>query len=115
MNEYKLYAVVPQLVRFLELLTNWYVRLNRNRIKGDLGEESMITGLNVLFDVLLKINILMSPVVPFLTQSMYQNMRMAVKEGSSLKEQSIHYLMIPQAQQDGTFDVEIERRTAIMR
>jgi len=34
MNEYKLYAVVPQLVKFLELLTNWYVRLNRNRIKG---------------------------------------------------------------------------------
>jgi isoleucyl-tRNA synthetase len=41
MNEYKLYAVVPKLVKFLDNLTNWYVRLNRNRIKGELSLEEM--------------------------------------------------------------------------
>ena len=34
MGEYKLYNVVPALITFLEYLTNWYVRLNRIRIKG---------------------------------------------------------------------------------
>lgn len=34
MGRYKLYKVVPKLVDFLENLTNWYVRLNRNRLKG---------------------------------------------------------------------------------
>jgi isoleucyl-tRNA synthetase len=34
MGEYKLYNVVPALISFLENLTNWYVRLNRIRIKG---------------------------------------------------------------------------------
>lgn len=34
MGRYKLYKVVPKLVIFLENLTNWYVRLNRNRLKG---------------------------------------------------------------------------------
>ncbi len=36
MSEYKLYNVVPQLITFLENLTNWYVRLNRLRLKGDI-------------------------------------------------------------------------------
>lgn len=37
MAAYRLYTVAPKLINFLEYLTNWYVRLNRNRLKGDLG------------------------------------------------------------------------------
>ncbi len=33
LTEYRLYTVVPRLVRFIGQLTNWYVRLNRRRIK----------------------------------------------------------------------------------
>ena len=35
MEKYKLYTVVPKLLLFLENLTNWYVRLNRLRLKGE--------------------------------------------------------------------------------
>lgn len=57
----------------------------------------MITSINVLFDVLLKVNILMSPHVPFLTEHMYQNMKICVAEKSKFKEDSIHHLRIPEA------------------
>lgn len=67
MGQYKLYNVVPQLIKFLQQLTNWYVRLNRPRLKGDISDEDMHTSLNVLFDTLLKTTVLMGPVVPFLT------------------------------------------------
>ena len=30
---YRLYTVVPRLVRFIDQLTNWYVRFNRKRLK----------------------------------------------------------------------------------
>ena len=33
-SEYKLYNMTPRIIRFLNDLTNWYVRLNRQRIKG---------------------------------------------------------------------------------
>lgn len=33
---YRLYTVVPRLVRFVDLLTNWYVRSNRRRIKASI-------------------------------------------------------------------------------
>ena len=38
MGEYKLYNVIPELLKFLDTLTNWYVRLNRNRLKGESDE-----------------------------------------------------------------------------
>lgn len=47
MKAYRLYTVVPRLVGFIEQLTNWYVRLNRNRLKGAEGTESARTGENV--------------------------------------------------------------------
>jgi isoleucyl-tRNA synthetase len=94
MNEYKLYNVVPQLIKFLELLTNWYVRLNRQRLKGEADEESMEISLNVLFDVLLKTNVLMSPHVPFITEHMYQNMKLVIDQKSQLYQESIHHVLI---------------------
>ena len=39
MSLYRLYNVVPELIKFLSLLTNWYVRLNRLRLKGSEGVE----------------------------------------------------------------------------
>lgn len=68
MESYRLYTIVPKLINYLDLLTNWYVRLNRGRIKGDSGNDEWVVSLNVLFDVLFKINLLMSPYVPFITE-----------------------------------------------
>lgn len=70
--------MVPPLIKFLENLTNWYVRLNRNRIKGEVDDINMEVSINVLFEVLLKVNVLMSPVVPYITDMMYQNMRLVL-------------------------------------
>jgi isoleucyl-tRNA synthetase len=33
MSAYRLYTVVPRLLRFVDSLTNWYVRFNRKRFK----------------------------------------------------------------------------------
>jgi len=37
MQYYRLYTVVPKLLKFLDDLTNVYIKLNRPRIKGDEG------------------------------------------------------------------------------
>ena len=38
-ENYKLYNVAPPLVSYLEQITNWYLRLNRDRLKGDGNTE----------------------------------------------------------------------------
>lgn len=96
MEHYRLYTVVSELLSFLDKLTNWYIRLNRARIKGDFGEEDWVNSLNVLFGTMLNLIILLSPFIPFITEFIYQNLRNGLPEKSPLLEQSIHFLRIPE-------------------
>ena len=51
----RLYTVVPYLVKFIDNLTNIYVRFNRKRLKGRNGREDSLMALATLFDVLLTV------------------------------------------------------------
>nr|XP_060465632.1 isoleucine--tRNA ligase, cytoplasmic [Panthera onca] len=55
MAAYRLYTVVPRLVKFVDVLTNWYVRMNRRRLKGENGVEDCVMALETLFSVLLSL------------------------------------------------------------
>ncbi len=114
MAKYHLYTVVPKLVNFLEQLTNWYVRLNRPRIKGEMGADEWIMSLNVLFDVLLKCTVLMAPFVPFITDMMYENLSKVLSNKSKLLEDSIHFLPIPFVL-DHLVDEDIEKSVGRMQ
>jgi isoleucyl-tRNA synthetase len=109
MGAYRLYTVMPELVRYIDQLTNWYLRLNRDRLKGNEGDDvDAETALQVLYDVLLNITITMAPFTPFITEYFYQALRKMqpsyseatngggaqnpVKPG---KSDSVHYLGIP--------------------
>ena len=49
---YRLYTVVPRLVKFVDQLTNWYVRMNRKRLKGEGGVNDCKQALQTLYGVL---------------------------------------------------------------
>eukprot|EP00003_Mantamonas_plastica_P009140 TRINITY_DN1845_c0_g1_i6.p1 TRINITY_DN1845_c0_g1~~TRINITY_DN1845_c0_g1_i6.p1 ORF type:complete len:652 (+),score=256.64 TRINITY_DN1845_c0_g1_i6:67-1956(+) len=105
MQAYRLYTVVPRLVNFLEDLTNWYVRFNRLRLKGvDNTEEDRRHALSTLFLVLLDMCKLMAPLTPFLTETMYQNLRLVLPE--ELREDSVHYCMLPESSNQSNPDIE---------
>jgi isoleucyl-tRNA synthetase len=96
MDTYKLFNVVRPTLDFLEDLTNWYVRLNRPRMKGDDNSaEDQFNSLNTLYDVLLNATILMSPITPFLSEHIFQNMKNGLAENSPLNCQSIHFVQMP--------------------
>lgn len=103
MKAYRLYTVVPRLVDFIEQLTNWYVRLNRERIKGTAGPQECLQGLNVLYEVLLTMSIIMSPFTPFFAEYLYQHLRKLHPNYKSTacpvdaigRADSVHYLMLP--------------------
>jgi isoleucyl-tRNA synthetase len=103
MENYRLYTVVTELLGFLDKLTNWYIRLNRARLKGDFGVEDNLNSLNVLFNTLENLVILLSPFVPFITENIYQNL----KNGLEQYEDSIHYLQIPNFN-ESLIDIKIE-------
>jgi isoleucyl-tRNA synthetase len=53
MEAYRLYTVVPRLLQLVDELTNWYLRFNRRRLKGENGPEDALMAMNTLFEVLL--------------------------------------------------------------
>uniref|UniRef100_A0A8C6U5K6 Isoleucine--tRNA ligase, cytoplasmic n=1 Tax=Neogobius melanostomus TaxID=47308 RepID=A0A8C6U5K6_9GOBI len=102
MDAYRLYTVVPRLVKFVDMLTNWYVRTNRRRLKGESGSEDCVWALETLFSVLFSMCRLMAPFTPFITEMMYQNLRHLI-DPASVEEKdasSIHYLMLPQVREN---------------
>ena len=101
MDTYKLYNIVKPMLDFLEDLTNWYVRLNRPRMKGDDNDiQDQFNSLNTLFDVLLVATQLMSPITPFISEYIYQNMKNGLAADSPLNHQSIHFTQIPSYDND---------------
>jgi len=107
MEGYRLYTVVSELLTFLDKLTNWYIRLNRGRLKGDYGIDDCFKSLNVLFSVMLNLIILLSPFIPFQTEYIYQNLKNGLSKKSNLLEESIHFLRIPLFD-DSLLDLDIE-------
>ena len=102
MQQYRLYTVVPRLLQFIDELTNWYIRFNRKRLKGENGQEDALHSLNTLFEVLFNISRLMAPFTPFLSESLYLELKSFISNellmnNCSVKEelQSVHFLNYP--------------------
>lgn len=100
MEAYRLYTVVPRLVAFLEDLTNWYVRLNRDRMRGNNGPEEALTALCTLYEGLLNLTVLLAPVTPFITDLMYRNLARALPDGHPMKQDCVHWVMIPDVDEE---------------
>ncbi|XP_016892283.1 isoleucine--tRNA ligase, cytoplasmic [Cynoglossus semilaevis] len=116
MDAYRLYTVVPRLVKFVDMLTNWYVRTNRRRLKGETGTQDCLWALETLFSVLFSMCRLMAPFTPFVTEMMYQNLRHLIDPVSFDEKDtsSIHYLMLPQVR-ESLIDKQIENAVSQMQ
>ncbi|MEZ4814886.1 MAG: isoleucine--tRNA ligase [Bdellovibrionota bacterium] len=71
MEAYELYEVAPILISFIDDLTNWYIRLNRQRfwtsetLEQDKGKRAAFT---TLYTCLEKLALLMGPIMPFFAE-----------------------------------------------
>lgn len=110
MAAYRLYTVVPRLVKFIDDLTNWYVRMNRKRLKGDTTLDDCKSALSCLGCVLSTMIRLMAPFTPFLTELMYKNLNVFTKR----EERSIHFVPMPQPRTE-LINETIENSVSVMQ
>ena len=71
MESYELANVFPHLARFLENLTNWYIRLNRSRYweaKGESFSSDKLSAYATLFEVLDRFGLILAPYLPFFAE-----------------------------------------------
>ncbi|NIM26779.1 MAG: isoleucine--tRNA ligase [Gammaproteobacteria bacterium] len=87
MERYDARAAGEAIESFVDQLSNWYVRRNRRRFwKAAAGEDKQAAYLT-LFECLHVVHRLMAPLMPFLSEAMYQNLVRAVDAGAPM---SVH-------------------------
>ncbi|KAG8701322.1 isoleucine--tRNA ligase [Ceratobasidium sp. 394] len=74
MAAYRLYTIVPRLLDLVDELTNWYIRFNRKRLKGEDGPGVAVAALNTLFETLFTLCRTMSSYTSII-ENIYQGLR----------------------------------------
>ncbi|CAD6913942.1 unnamed protein product [Tilletia laevis] len=116
MDAYRLYTVAPVLLKMVDELTNWYIRFNRRRLKGEGGQEDWLTALNCLFETLFTLCRTTSSFTPFLTENIYQGLRpfLPAQDASDKNDyRSLHFLSFPSVREDYIDEVILRRFSAL--
>lgn len=115
MAAYRLYTVVPRLLGLIDNTTNWYIRFNRKRLKGEYGVEDTKHALNSLFEVLFTLCRGLAPFTPFITDTIYSKLLPHIpKELQAEDPRSVHFLSFPDVREE-LFNPVIERQVARMQ
>ena len=105
-EEYDLNKVVRAITFFVsEDLSNWYIRRNRKRFWGSELDNSKKSVYKVTYDVLLGLSKLIAPIVPFVSEEIYQNLT---------GEESVHLASFP-TYDEAYINEEIEERMDLVR
>ncbi len=113
MEAYRLYKTVPAMVAFVEKLTNWYIRRSRRRFWKSDDDGDKASAYAALYQVLTTFIRALAPVLPFVTEAIYQNLvRSARRADGSDAPESVHLCEMPQAD-ESLRDSELEAQMAL--
>ncbi len=105
LSEYKIPESAKALYEFVDELSNWYVRRCRERFWVQEMPEDKAAAYMTLYHCLVTISKASAPMVPFMTEDIYQNL---VRTVDTSAPESIHLCDFPVVDEDA-IDVELER------
>ncbi len=92
LNNYKIPEAAKALQNFVDEMSNWYVRRNRERYWVQSMTEDKITAYMVLYKALVTTAKAAAPMIPFMAESIYQNLVRSVDKSAP---ESIHLCDFP--------------------
>lgn len=75
MERYDLSLAVEPFVGFIDELTNWYIRRNRRRFWSDIDSIDRQEAFETLYQVLMALSGIAAPYIPFISETIFQNVR----------------------------------------
>jgi len=108
LNAYRIPESTRKLSDFVDELSNWYVRLNRDRFwgKGMAGDKE--AAFMTLYTVLSSLVKVVAPYLPFISESIYQNVVRSVDETAP---ESVHLCDYPVCD-ESMIDADVEAQMA---
>ncbi|MCM1120288.1 MAG: isoleucine--tRNA ligase [bacterium] len=95
LDKYRIPEAGKALEDFVDEMSNWYVRRSRERFWAKGMEQDKINAYMTLYTALVTISKAAAPMIPFMTEDIYQNMVRSVDKDAP---ESIHLCDFPQAQ-----------------
>ncbi len=108
LDAYDLQRAIDPVVNFIDLLNNWYIRRSRRRFWRSENDSDKAEAYASLYAVLLKLVTVAAPIIPFVTDEIFQNLR------ADSQPESVHLLDYPIADRSRR-DFELEDKMAVTR
>ena len=105
LNSYKITEAAKALQEFVDELSNWYVRRSRDRFWAKETDQNKINAYMTLYTVLTTVIKLAAPMIPFMTEAIYQNL---VLNSEKDAPESVHLCAYPVAN-EVFIDSELEK------
>ena len=98
MEGYYLYSVVPPMIGFIDHLTNWYIRRSRRRFWRTRSEDDTdkLAAFATLYEVLVTFSKVIAPVLPFVTEELYQRLVVEHRTDGEDGPLSVHHTDYPE-------------------
>ena len=115
MEGYYLYKVVPPVLEFIDHLTNWYIRRSRRRFWRSVEDESAkldkASAYATLYETLVEFFKILAPVLPFLSEAMYQHLVVDMEGDVKQSPSSVHLCDFPEEKVD-LIDEDLEHQVS---
>jgi isoleucyl-tRNA synthetase len=112
LDEYDAYRGALALERFVEDLSNWYVRRSRRRFWRSESDTEKEAAYATLYQVLSTLVRLVAPFMPFLAEAIYQNLVRSVDERAP---ESVHHTRWPEVDARWQDEALIQQMALAMR
>jgi isoleucyl-tRNA synthetase len=111
MDAYRVYEATGVLTDFVDALSNWYVRRNRDRFWAPGLAQDKLDAHWTLYECLTCLARLLAPFLPYAAEEMWQNLVRGPDPGAP---ESVHLADYPEPDADA-IDAELSRRMAAVR
>lgn len=117
MTGYYLYKTIAPLLSFIDDLTNWYIRRSRRRFwknaDSPKDQADKLAAYATLYEVLTSFSKALAPLLPFMSEMMYQNLVVGTGVNEADKD-SIHLCDFPEADPN-KIDTKLEEHVHLVR
>ena len=90
-SSFRVFSLMKSITKFIDDLSNWYVRRSRRRFWRSENNTDKKAAYSALYQVLTDLIKVMSPIIPFVSEKIYQNL--VPNKGA---EESIHLCSFPE-------------------
>ena len=109
-EQYEPTKAAREIEQFVDELSNWYIRRSRRRFWKEGKSLDKTAAYQTLFECLLSLSKMISPIAPFMGEWLYQRLSEVVKQ----EEKSVHISFYP-AVEETAIDKQLEQRMELAR